>query len=226
MTTRSSLSPEASIAFLHTSPVHVATFERLLHERLPQMRATHVVDISLLDEVRRDGPTLALRERLGMQLDKMADASPDLIICTCSSVGPLAEGHRGTIRLDRPMAEAAVRIASARTGRIGVAAALESTIQPTTMLLNEIAATAGDDVTLNIITCFDAWQAFESGDSATYANRIADTVRPAALGCDVIVLAQASMAVALPQLADLPVAILTSPSALIEWIASAVYPPT
>jgi hypothetical protein len=222
MPSRHSLPPDAHIAFLHTSPVHVATFDRLLDEHLPGMRATHVVDVSLLDEVRRDDPTNALRARLGTHLDRLAEASPALIICTCSSIGPLAEAHRGmvwTIRLDRPMAETAVRIATAGTGRIGVAAALESTVHPTTALLHEVASAAGADVVLTVIPCFDACGAFEAGDYPGYATRIAEAIHRTATDCDVIVLAQASMAVALPLL-DLPVPVLTSPRALIESLAS------
>jgi hypothetical protein len=218
--------PSAPIAFLHTSPVHVATFDRLLDSALPDRPRVHLVDESLLADARRHGLDEALSRRLDARLDQLASGSPAVIVCTCSTIGPLAESaaHRcPVIRVDRPMAEAAIAIASRAAGTVGVAAALESTIAPTLDLLADVATHRATPLLtgrVEAIPCFDAWPAFEHGDMDAYGQAIAGAIRPVADRCAVIVLAQASMAVAQPFLRDVTVPILDSPALLVEAVAS------
>jgi hypothetical protein len=58
----------------------------------------------------------------------------------------------------------------------------------------------GPDVTFSRILCTEAWPLFEAGDRDGFLTGVADAVRAGSAGCDVVVLAQASMAGA----ADLP----------------------
>lgn len=111
------------------------------------------------------------------------------------------------LRVDRAMAERAV----ATGPRIGVAAALESTLGPTEDLLRQVADEAGTPVELRRILCTEAWPLFEAGDRAGFSAAVADAVRAGAAGCDVVVLAQASMAGAADRLGDLPIPVLSSP---------------
>lgn len=216
-------STRATVAFLHTSPVHVATFDHLMAARLPACRLTHLVDESLLADARRGGLDSRLAARVQARLDELAADSPVLIVCTCSSIGPLVEAASRpcpALRVDRPMADAAVAIASASGGTIGVAAALASTVEPTRALLSEAAAAAGTVLPpIESIPCNEAWPAFERGDLDAYATAIARTVRPIAGRHAVIVLAQASMAVAQPLLRDLAVPVLDSPTLALDAIA-------
>ena len=53
-----------TLTFLHTSPVHIATFDRLCSELAPGVPVRHIVDESLLRDAREAGritPELAKR---------------------------------------------------------------------------------------------------------------------------------------------------------------------
>ena len=201
-----------TLVLLHTAPSNVTTFARLLAELDPSIPAKHVLDESLLQEARVTGITPELEQRIQQRLLDETGANTAIVLCTCSTIGGSAErshaaNGQGVIRVDRPMAEAAV----AAGDRIIVAAALESTIAPTTELIQDVAASQGREVTVRPLLCEGAWQRFEQGDQAGYWQSVAETLRGEALDADVIVLAQASMAGAADLLRDHPLPILSSP---------------
>ncbi|WP_407916918.1 arylsulfatase [Kitasatospora sp. NE20-6] len=200
------------LGLLHTSPVHVATFDALGAELAPGIRLEHRVAEHVLERARRDGPA-AVAGAVGALVDDLVAAGATAVLCTCSTVGAVAEAtasgadRSGTpvpvLRVDRPMAAAAVAVATgpapaaggpAASGpRIAVVAALPDTVGPTAGLIEEEAARAGRAVTVTVTLVEGAWERFEAGDREGYlaavreaAGRLADA--------DVIVLAQASMA--------------------------------
>jgi len=213
-----------TLAFLHTSPVHIATFDRLLAEISPGVAARHMVDESLLDEARAVGAiTPALEQRIAAALHAASGSDAAVVLCTCSTIGGSAEAAgtrvgRVVLRVDRPMAERAVALG----GRILVAAALASTLAPTRVLILDAARAAGKPIELRELLCESAWPFFERGDLAGYAQAIGDRLRLGASDADVIVLAQASMAVAAPLCADLGIPILSSPRLGLEAALAAV----
>ncbi|GAA2487249.1 aspartate/glutamate racemase family protein [Winogradskya humida] len=193
------------IGFLHTAPVHVDTFERLLGELGPGVASVHVVDESLLADSARPG----VDDRLLARLHEVADAGAKLIVCTCSTLSGRAEQLGDAVgvpvlRVDRPMADAAV----AAGPRIGVVFAVESTLAPTRELLDR------PGVEIVEAPCLAAWSLFQANDLDGYARSVAACAR--ALDVDVIVLAQASMAPAEILLADLGKPVLTSPRAAVR----------
>ncbi|MFC9897997.1 hypothetical protein ACFVMC_30270 [Nocardia sp. NPDC127579] len=190
------------IGFLHTADQHVSTFRALLAEIAPAVSDRHVVDGSLLDNARAGLPyTEDLRDRL----DELAEA--DVIVCTCSTIGGEAERvDPSVLRVDRALAAAVVGYA-----RVGVVTALESTRQPTGLLLAEQAAAACVTPTFIDAPCFDSWEHLETGDLSSYHRAIADHVLSITADVDVVMLAQASMAPAIELLGDLSVPVLASP---------------
>ena len=111
------------------------------------------------------------------------------------------------------MAELAV----AAGRRIGIAAAVTSTIAPTRALLAEVALAAACTVELIDIDCTAAWTSFERGDMPAYISEIALAIRTSAEGpFDVVVLAQASMADAAPLLRNERYPVLSSPVPAVE----------
>ena len=156
--------------------------------------------------------TPALRERIVAAVQALVEQGAGVVLCTCSTIGGAAEsatvGDRASVlRVDRPMAEAAV--ASGR--RILVAAALVSTLTPTLELLREIAERRGSSLNAQTLLCEGAWAYFERGDRTGYAATIADQIRRAAAPGDVVVLAQASMAPAAELLQGESLQVLSSP---------------
>jgi hypothetical protein len=214
-----------TLVFVHTAPVNVTTFSELLAEIDPTIPARHLLDESLLQEARANGITPQLAERIQQRHREAMNEDAAVVLCTCSTIGGEAEqtalpGGQQVIRVDRPMAEAAVAAGS----RIVVAAALESTIAPTSELIMQVAQEQGREVTIRPLSCVGAWERFEAGDQAGYWNSIAETLRREALsgdGADVIVLAQASMAGAAALCADLPVPVLSSPRLGLEAAVAA-----
>src|SRR4051812_19698841 len=98
------------LTFLHTSPVHIQTFNTLLAELAPEIPTQHIVDESLLREACADGCiTPALRSRVEATLLQAVEQGAAVVVCTCSSIGAVAEALNShtqatLMRIDRPMA--------------------------------------------------------------------------------------------------------------------------
>ena len=169
----------AAIGFLHTSPAHVATFRALLDDVAPDVDGAHVVDADLLTQAQLDGVDDALRERLRRRLAELAAQPVDIVLCTCSTLGGDAEAlatrvHVPVLRVDRPMAEAAV----ASGGRVAVVAAVASTLTPTRRLLEDSAAAAGTATAVVLAPCLDAWGLFEAVTRTATRAASPSTCRP------------------------------------------------
>ena len=218
------------LTFLHTSPVHIATFDRLLAEIAPDIPVRHIVDETLLQEARVEGAvTPHLAQRVTDVVLGAIEQDAAVVVCTCSTIGGCAEQVRAltdrpVLRIDRAMAERAVGLGT----QILVVAALATTLEPTRQLLLEVAQEAGKVIEVIEIVSPTAWRAFEAGNQTRYLKEIATTLRQAAPLGDVIVLAQASMAPAAELCADVAIPILASPrlgaEAAVQTYYNALYP--
>ncbi|WP_369250902.1 aspartate/glutamate racemase family protein [Streptomyces sp. R41] len=179
------------LALLHTSPVHVPVFDALRDEAHQGLELRHLVAEELLVRARSEGPH-AVADEVRTLLDQAVVQGARAVLCTCSTIGAVAEraGPRvPVLRVDRPMAAAAV----AAGPRVVVLAALESTLGPTVALVEEEARRAGRPVDVRTVLVEGAWALFEAGDTDGYVRRVA-AAADAVTGADAIVLAQASMA--------------------------------
>jgi hypothetical protein len=206
-----------TIGFLHTADVHVPAFRGLREELAPGWQDLHLVDPALLADARRDGITPELAARIDARLHELADRGAEVILCTCSTLGGHVERRTAdlgvpVLRIDRPMAEAAV----AAGARIAMLATVDSTLAPTRALLLDAAARAGRTVTVIEATCPAAFALFERGDLDAYARMVAARGREIAPQADVIVLAQPSLSPVAELLADLPIPVLSSPRAAVS----------
>jgi len=207
---------QAQLAFLHTSPVHMAGFDALVKELAPGLEVHHHVDESLLAAAQQFGADdVAVIKKVEAAMQAAA-ASVSMVVCTCSSIGGIAERMNGrsglhAARIDRAMADHAVALGA----RILLVAALESTLKPTAELLMESARAAGKSLVLSTLLPEHAWTHFLQGDKQAYLQAISHAVRLAlqdkTADIDVVVLAQASMAAAADELLDLEIEVLSSP---------------
>lgn len=210
------------VAFLHTSPVHVETFSRLLGAADPTIEISHAVDEALLADAQRvgaDDPALVQRVHAAMAAAGSAGGAAAMVVCTCSTIGGAAErtpagGAFAVARIDRAMADEAVQ----RGRRILVVAALRSTLAPTAALLRESAVALGREIELDELLVAEAWPHFERGDREAYVNAVVQALQAAAPQVDAIVLAQASMAPAAERLPGWPV--LSSPALGVQRIVA------
>jgi len=203
-----------ALAFLHTAQVHVPTFERLVRRIEPDLRVRHVVREELLADARVVGiEDAGLVSRVHEAMHEAASGGAKVVVCTCSTIGAVAERTPSgnafrALRIDRAMADEAVR-----TGpRVLIAAALESTLEPTKALVLSAAQDAGIAVRPTLLFVEGAWPHFEAGAHAHYIETLAGAIRAASAEADVVVLAQASMASVADALADLRIDVLSSPA--------------
>lgn len=212
-----SAADSACVGFLHTSAVHVEPFGALMADVDPSLTHRHIVRAQLLDRARAAGlDDRELHRGVHEALAELPVAPGSVVVCTCSTVGAIAEGcgedlDLRVLRVDRPMAELAVRSGRA----LAVLATLASTLAPTKALLEEAARAAGVRVTIHEVLCADAWEAFQAGDQVGYVERIAVRLEALEDSIDVAVLAQASMAPA-AQLVASPRPVLASPRLAVE----------
>lgn len=211
----------AAIAFLHTTPVHIETFEALGREIAPDLRLTHAVREDLLAAAEKAGRvTTALDIRTREALTALAEGGASVIVCTCSTLGASAEAANEDaavpiLRIDRPMADLAVL----QGHRIGIAACVPATVANTEALIAESANAVGRDFELETFLLDDIWISFREGRLDDYYQGIASRIADVAKGVDVLVLAQASMAPAAALCQNLPVPVLSSPRIGLEAAA-------
>jgi hypothetical protein len=206
------------LAFLHTSPAHVETFDGLLRRRRAALPVRHYVEEDLLRRVKETGAvTPDMQSEVRRAVHTAFENGATVLLCTCSSIGPLVEGMRGSVRgallrVDRPMA----RLAVAASDRIALVATLRSTLPPTRALLIEEAEKAWKTITVVEIVCDSAWGKFEAGDREGYLREIGEAVRGVAGKVGAVVLAQASMMGAEAYCGSVAIPVLSSPETGLE----------
>jgi Asp/Glu/hydantoin racemase len=211
------------LGIVHTVPSLIPTFRGLADELLPDVDVFNIVDESLLRQAIADlGVTPSLARRVTRQLEAAQDAGADLILVSCSSIGPGADAGRAlvsvpVVRVDEAMARRAVELGS----RIAVLATLHSTLAPTVDLIRTVAADAGAEPSVTATVVAGAYACAVAGDPDGHDRLVREALIDAARGADVVVLAQASMARAAAGLPDdsLGVPVLTSPRLAVEQLA-------
>jgi Asp/Glu/hydantoin racemase len=218
--------PRKRVAFINTVSSLPAVFKSLVNELAPQLDTFSIVDESLLQDTIRSGAlSKTTIRRLISYLTLAQEAGADMVMVTCSSIGPAADIGRSMVdipvlRVDEPMADKAV----ASGQRIGVAATLSTTLMPTAALIERKASEAGKKLTIVSKLCSGAFEALMSGDTARHDRLVEDGLRELIPNVDVIVLAQASMARivdALPQ-SEKVLPIYSSPRLAVEHLARLV----
>ncbi|MDF2628285.1 MAG: Asp/Glu racemase [Symbiobacteriaceae bacterium] len=185
-----------TLALLHTTPVTVTGLKELAAEHVPGVRIINLLDDSLLaDVMAAGGVTPAVEGRMRAYIDQAKVAGADAVLCCCSSVGEVIERARPgaalpVLRIDEPMAEAAVKAGS----RIGVVATVGTTLEPTANLIRRKAAELGRDVTVEALKVEGAYQALTGGRPDEHDALVLKALEGLLQRSDVIVLAQASLA--------------------------------
>lgn len=212
-----------NVVLIHTVASNEQVFDALCAEIMPGVPARHVVDESLLGDTIATGHlTDDVRRRFREHAEAARREGAELIMLTCSSVGPSADGLGDelgipVLRVDEAMAERAV----ATGARVGVAATLPTTLEPTAALVRRAAERAARRVDVTTQLAEGAFQALREGQPERHDALVMDALRVLAARTDVIVLAQASMARAMGgadsiEVAGRAVPVLTSPRLGIE----------
>ncbi|HYF75616.1 MAG TPA: aspartate/glutamate racemase family protein [Symbiobacteriaceae bacterium] len=185
-----------TLALLHTTPMTVTGLKELAAEHVPGVRIINLLDDSLLaDVMAAGGVTPEVEGRMRAYIDQAKVAGADAVLCCCSSVGEVIERARPgaalpVLRIDEPMAEAAVKTGS----RIGVVATVGTTLEPTANLIRRKATELGRNVTVEALKVEGAYQALTSGRPDEHDALVLKALEGLLQRSDVIVLAQASLA--------------------------------
>ncbi|PBB52926.1 MULTISPECIES: aspartate/glutamate racemase family protein [Mesorhizobium] len=207
-----------TVVFFHTAPALVQVFDELAAELAPAMVIRHVLRPDLLKQAIDIGSATAeIIEAAAEAMLRQTGPHVDAVICTCSTIGQaadLANLQRPVFRIDRPMARRCVELG----GRVLVLATVGTTIAPTVELITSEASAAGRTLSVESSVLERARRLFLEGRQDDYLDAIAQGISAATQDADVVVLAQASMAAALPLAKHSAVPVLSSPRIGFEGI--------
>lgn len=214
------------VALIHTGTFLAPIFTKLFQATMPDVQIFNIVDESLIQNtIAANTLTPATARRLAGYIESAEDAGADLVLVTCSSVGPAVEAARPfvkipVLRVDEPMAAQAVRMAR----KIGVIATLPTTLEPTRALVQANADAQGRTVEIVSYLCEGAFAAVAAGDTETHDRLVRDGLTALMDQVEVIVLAQASMARIVDMLAEeeKKVPILSSPRLGVDAVKKAI----
>lgn len=202
------------IGIIHTSFVSVNDLKELFAEILPEVQLTNIVDDSLLREVMANGGiTPAIVKRMCSYVQMLEVSGVDAIFNQCSSVGEafdiaVQQTNLPVLKVDRPMAEKAVSLGS----NIAVVATVASTLKPSCNLVKKAATDTGKQVAVKSVLVDGALDILMKENDRDKHNRLVkEKIEAIQDKVDVIILAQGSMVVLLPELEHIKVPVLSSP---------------
>jgi Asp/Glu/hydantoin racemase len=202
------------VAVIHTSFVSVDTLKDLFREILPDVQMINIVDDSLLPEVMANGSiTNDIVRRISAYALQAEALGASAILNQCSSVGEAVDVVRNIInipyvKVDESMAEEAVNLGE----RISVIGTVKSTMNPSARLIEKTADKLNKNVIVRQCLVEGALDVLmKEGDKEKHNSMVLKVIENVEKESDVIVLAQGSMTVLLPQLKHIQRPVLTSP---------------
>lgn len=202
------------LAIIHTSSATIEPLRQLAAELLPGVFVMNWLDDSILPElIASDGDLSLVRNRWTHYAQFAIQGGASVVLSACSSVGELADEIRQQVkvpvlRIDRPMAEEAVR----RADRIGVIATVSATLGPTTRLLQSTADANYKEIEIAPLLVTGAYAELMAGHLEIHNRLLIEAIGNLSAEVQLILLAQASMARVIPDLpANMQNRILTSP---------------
>jgi aspartate/glutamate racemase len=213
------------IALIHALAHSIAPVSAELDRSWPECLRMNLLDDSLSADLARSAVGLDARmtARFAALAAYAIGAGAQGILFTCSAFGPCIDAvaerwpEIPVLKPNEAMIDDAVRAATTdgRSGRIGLVA----TFAPT---LSSMPAEFPAGVEVMPVLAEGALAALDAGDVATHDRAAAEAARAAhALGCDVIALAQFSLARAAPAVERaVPLPVLTTPESAVRRLRS------
>jgi hypothetical protein len=205
---------KSRLALVSTGIGVVEPITAIVRELSPDTETFNIVDDCIVRSIAANQnvvPSWVFR-RMAAYFTLAEEAGADAALLTCSSISEAVDVSTPLVKIpifkiDEPMADKAVSL----TGRIGVAATLKTTLEPTKRLLHVRARLAGKTIALSETLCPGAFETLQQGDAATHDEMVRNAVTGLLTQCDIVVLAQASMARAVQSLGQSQDRVLTSP---------------
>jgi Asp/Glu/hydantoin racemase len=218
------------VALIHALAHSVAPINAEFARAWPECERMNLLDDSLSADLARSASGLDARMtgRFLALAGYALDAGADGILFTCSAFGPCIDAVAArwpavpVLKPNEAMIDEAVRAATAtsRGGRVGLVA----TFAPT---LSSMPAEFPAGVVVLPVLADGALAALDRGDTATHDRLAADAARRAVeQGCDVVALAQFSLARAAPAVAAAvgAVPVVTTPASAVRALRARLAP--
>lgn len=182
----------------------------------PEIQIYNIVDDTIVSTIAKNGNVVppSILARMCDYCRVGEDMKADALLLTCSSISEAIDVAQPLVNLplfkiDEPMMEEAVCRAE---NRIGVAATLMTTLKPSCRQLEKKILESGKALSIVEGLCEGAFDAYLEGNTSLHDNIVRETVSYLLETCDVVVLAQASMATATSTLpSSMQARVLTSP---------------
>jgi Asp/Glu/hydantoin racemase len=211
-----------TLGMIHTVGRLAAGFEQLCEEILPDVDYFSISDEGVLQMVMQAGQvTPAIHRRVADDVVCAEEAGADVVLVTCSSISPcvgVAEKMVAVpaLRIDQAMVEKAISIGKT----VGVVATASTTLKPTSNLVEERSRAARKDAQVRTVLCEGAHEAMLAGEDEQHDVIVRRYLYDMMEICDVVILAQASMARVADQIpeAEREVPILSSPRLAMEKV--------
>ena len=209
--------PAARIALIHATALAVEPIAAAFGRHWPQARRMNLLDDSLSVDRAEAGELTPAMTRRFVDLARYARrAGCDAILFTCSAFGPAIEAAAAavdvpTLKPNEAMFDEALARCPAAGGMLGLIATFEPSLAPMAAELMDKARQRGARVELRTAFAPEAMQDLAEGRAQQHHQKIAVAAR-ALRDCDVVMLAQFSMAAAVPAVqAELSGPVLSSP---------------
>ena len=214
---RSMQTPAPRIALIHATALALAPIAAAFDRHWPQARRMNLLDDSLsVDRAEAGGLTPSMARRFIDLAGYAKNTGCNAILFTCSAFGPAIELAREavglpTLKPNEAMFEDALARCAAGGARLGLVATFDASIASMSAELQLMASERGQRIELRTSFVPQAMQDLAEGRAGQHHRKVADAARQLA-GCDVVMLAQFSMADALPLVQEqLACPVLSSP---------------
>lgn len=185
-----------TIGLIHSTRLVIDSVHLVLTRDCPGCELVHILDETLLRDLRRpDRTPEGLARKLAALAATLAESGADLTVVTCSSLSPRVNAARThspvpILKIDEPMVEYAVRHGS----RIGVVATNPATVEPTRMLIEEVSGSLGKSAGVQTALVEEAFLRLNQGDAAAHDRLVLEAVERLSDQSDMVLLAQLSIA--------------------------------
>ncbi|WP_042196364.1 aspartate/glutamate racemase family protein [Paenibacillus camerounensis] len=212
------------IGLIHATLNSLSPMSEAVRRYAPDLATLNFLDEGLITDLNACGKvTRTMLRRFIHLLEKADEAAVEGVLLSCSSFTPYVSLFRELfnfpiISVDYSMLEQAVE----RGSHIGVIATVATATPTTVQILRDIAVQKGKDIHLETSTLPDAFEALQAGDIERHNSLIQEHIKLLSKTCEVIVLAQISMARALDHYDITDKQVLTSPESSIQALKQAM----
>lgn len=216
--------PSPRIALIHATPLAMEPIQAAFQRHWPQVRHMNLLDDSLsYDRAQAGRLTEDMVQRFVTLAQYAQRSGANGILFTCSAFGPAIETAARatglpTLKPNEAMFEDALALARKvrRPLQLGLVATFQASLPSMTEELQDMAKQRGLHTELRTAFVPEAMDDLAQGRPADHHRKIAQAARALA-GCDAVMLAQFSMAAALPIVqAELPCPVLSSPDCAVR----------